>query len=158
MGRTVVVGIGEPRRSDDGCGHRVVEALRSRLCRNVELVAAGGDPTALLDLWSGADLAVVVDAMRGGGPPGTCIRLEGSGLKGLPRSRSTSSHGLSVPDVLELGRAVGKLPGRLVLYLIEAADVRAGERLTPEVADAVERTARAIEDELRDGAARSAGG
>lgn len=158
MGRTVVVGIGEPSRGDDACGHRVVQALRPRLGHDVELVEAGGDPTALLDLWAGAELAVVVDAMQGGLAPGASVRLEVDGLRGLPRSRSTSSHGLSVPDVLELGRAVGKLPGRLVLYLIEAADVRAGERLSPEVAGAVERTARAIEDELRVRAGTPRGG
>lgn len=147
-GRVVVVGVGEPTRADDGCGPSVVRSLRGRVPREVELVERVGDPSTLLDLWDGAGLAVVVDAMRSGARPGTVRRLDGRELASAPGERATSSHGFSVRDAYRLGDALGRLPRRLVAYLIEAGNVGAGETLSPEVAVAVGRTARSIAAEV----------
>jgi hydrogenase maturation protease len=148
-GRRVVVGVGAPDRRDDGSGPRVVAALRGRVPPDVELVGNVPDATALVDLWDGAALAVVVDAMRSGAAPGTVARRSGDEVDALPVDRPTSSHGLSVADAVGLGRALGRMPSQLVLYLIEARDVAPGSTLTAEVAAAVDRTAERIVAELR---------
>jgi hydrogenase maturation protease len=147
-GGTVVVGIGEPFRQDDGCGPRVVRELEGRVAPRVRLVGRVADMTALLDLWDRADLAVIVDAVRSGAVPGTVVRLEGKELLRARAERSTSSHGLSVRDAYELGRALGRLPSRLVVYLIEAGEVAPGTSLTPLVGKGVERAAAEIAAEL----------
>jgi len=158
--RTVVVGVGEPMRRDDGCGPRVVRALRGRVGSDVELVERVADPTALVDLWDRAELAVVVDAMRSGAAVGSVRRLEGEELANVPGERTTSSHGLSVRDAYELGRALGRVPRRLVLYLIEAGELGHGERLSPAVDAAIGRAAVAVAEELglAGGASTAAGG
>jgi hydrogenase maturation protease len=155
--QAVVVGIGEPFRQDDGCGPRVVRALRGHVAPAVRLVEQVGDMTELLDVWEAAPLAVVVDAMRSGAGPGEVARLEGEELLRARPERTTSSHGLSVRDAFELGRALGRLPIRLVVYLIEADRVAPGTALTPAVAEAVRRTATAIVAELEGIARPSAG-
>jgi hydrogenase maturation protease len=147
-GRVVVVGVGEPFRRDDGCGPRVVRGLRGRVGPQVELVERVSESTALLDLWTGANLAIVVDAMRSEAPVGSVVRLEGEGLVNARPTRTTSSHGLSIRDAYDLGQALGRLPQRLVLYLIEADDFAPGEALSPAVAAAIGRTAEAIASEL----------
>jgi hydrogenase maturation protease len=157
-GRRLVVALGEPTRRDDGCGPRVLEALRARRLPGVELPEPVADPTALLDLWEGAELAVVVDAMRSGAAPGSVARLEGRALARAPRATTTSSHGLSLRDAAELGEALGRMPRRLVAYLIEARDVGPGESLTAEVAAAVQRTAQWVEEELAGQAPRAGEG
>jgi len=149
--RAVVVGVGEPFRRDDGCGPRVVRALRGRLDPSVRLVERVNEWTELLDLWDGAELTVVVDAMRSGGAVGSVVRLEGEELRRAALERSPSSHGLSVRDAYELGWALGRLPRRLVLYLIEAADMEPGAELSPEVERAVGQAAEAVVAELAAG-------
>ena len=146
----VVAGVGEPYRRDDGCGPRVVAALRGRVAPSVRLVERVAEPTALLDLWEGTRLAVVVDAMRSGSAPGTVRRLEGSEVaSAAPAERTTSSHGVSVRTAVELGRALHRLPERLVLYLVEAADLGPGEVLSPEVLRGVATAADRILEETR---------
>ena len=145
----VVIGVGEHFRRDDGCGPRVVRALRGRVGAGVKLVERVVEPTELIDLWDRAELAVVVDAMRSGRPTGEVHRFEGEELARVPAERLTSSHGLSIRDAYQLGRALGKLPGRLVLYLIEAGELGHGITLSPEVAEAVGRAAAAVVAELR---------
>jgi hydrogenase maturation protease len=145
-GRRLVVGIGEASRRDDGCGPSVIRALRGTVPSEVELAVA--DPSGLLELWQGAELAIVVDAMRSGAPAGTVVRLDGDRLESAPPGRPTSSHGLSIPDAVGLGRALGRLPSRLVAYLIEVADVGPGAGLSPEVALAVGRAADRVRSEL----------
>lgn len=148
-GRRLVAGVGESSRRDDGCGPAVVRALRGRVPADVELVEHVGDVTRLLDLWDGAELAVVVDAMRSGRADGELLRLDGADLDRAPTVRPTSSHGLSVRDAFELGRSLGRLPVRLALYLVEAGDVRPGTTLSPAVALGVDRAAQAVVRELR---------
>ena len=155
--RAVVVGVGETFRRDDGCGPRVVRELRGRVGPGVELVERVADATELIDLWDHAGLAVVVDAMRSGAPTGSVRRLEEAELALATAERSTSSHGLSVRDAFELGRALGRVPERLVLYLIEAGELGHGERLSPEVTAAVGRTAEAVAREVREDPAPAAG-
>ena len=96
--------------------------------------------------------------MRSGAAPGTVVRRCGREVDALPAGRPTSSHGLSIADAVGLGHALGRMPERLVLYLIQAADVAPGSTLTPEVAAAVDRTAARIVEELGARAARKGSG
>jgi hydrogenase maturation protease len=70
--RRIVIGVGNEYRRDDGFGPLVIAELSARRARDprladVGLCACDGEPTRLLDLWTGADLAVVVDVVRDGG-------------------------------------------------------------------------------------------
>ncbi|HET6953975.1 MAG TPA: hydrogenase maturation protease [Acidimicrobiales bacterium] len=96
---------------------------------------AGGD-VAGNDLAAGDDLA--------GGPTG------GAG----PARRATSSHGGSLSDAVRLGRALGRMPGQLVLYAVEGGDFADGPGLSGPVARAVPGvTARLVAEVAAAGAA-----
>jgi len=137
--RVVVVGIGNPYRRDDGIGAAVVARLRERAPVAVALVERDGEPTGLLDAWDGASLAVVVDAVVSGSEPGTISRFEVSaGAGDVPeRPHRGSSHALGLGDAIGLGRALGRMPQRLVVLAVEAADLGDGLGLSPPVAGAV---------------------
>lgn len=127
----VVIGIGNPYRRDDGVGPALAERLTTLVASDVDVRVLDGEPTALLEAWTGARLAIVVDAVLGSPPrPGQIHRTN---VAALARSSGTSSHGLGVPEAIELGQALDRLPEHLIVYAVEAADVGYGTELSPAV-------------------------
>jgi hydrogenase maturation protease len=59
-----------------------------------------------------------------------------------------STHAFSVAEAVELARALGELPPKLVLYGIEGKNFDCGIGLSSEVEKATEEIVRRIEDEL----------
>jgi hydrogenase maturation protease len=118
---------------------------------SVRLIEAGGDLTTLLDLWEDQPFVIVVDAVRSGHPPGTVLRIE-VGDQPLPSPlNATSTHGFSLGGAVALGQTIGRFPGRLVIYGIEAASFGPGTDRTPAVARAVGGATRRIVEELKTG-------
>lgn len=152
--RVVVIGAGNPYRRDDGAGREVARRLRARAPAGVEILDHDGEPVGLLALWEGADVVFLVDAVRSGAAPGTLHRIE-VGPSGLRAgSRRDSSHGVSLGEAIGLARVLGRLPPRLVVLGVEAADVADGPGLTAPVASACG----ALADALGEEAAAAAGG
>ena len=132
----VVVGIGNEYREDDGVGLVVVAEIERRGLPNVRVVSTDGEPSRMIEAWSGADVAVVVDAVRLTDPtPGRVHRMLVDDLPG--HVSAASSHGLGVPEAVELARVLDRLPGRLVLYTVEVAETGFGVGLSDPVAAAV---------------------
>jgi hydrogenase maturation protease len=127
----------------------VVTSLRDRVPPGVELVLTDGEPTRLIEAWTGASLAVVVDAVRANPPrPGRVHRFElDRPLAGA--TRTASSHGFGLDDAIQLALALDRMPGRLIVHAIEAADLTQGTGLTSQVATAVEEVASAVLADLR---------
>jgi hydrogenase maturation protease len=144
---TVVIGVGNPYRRDDGVGPavaaRVADGLGSGDHRHVRVCEHDGEPAGLLDLWDGARTAIVVDSVRSGAAPGTVHRttLHDAARAAAPRG---STHGLGLGDAVELARALGRLPQTMVVVGIEAGDTGHGSGLSDPVADAAERVAAEI--------------
>lgn len=148
-GRCVVVGVGNAYRGDDGVAFAVLERLRARVPHGVELVACEQEPTRLLDAWSGSDVTVVVDAVASGEEPGTLHRCDATSKPVPARTFHSSTHAFSVGETIELARALGKLPGRVVVYGIEGETFESGDELSRPVAAAIEPAVDAILAELR---------
>jgi hydrogenase maturation protease len=134
----VVIGVGNEFRRDDGLGPAVLARLREEaLPADVTLAASDGEPTRMLDLWTGADLAVVVDAVRTGGDHGGHIyELRVEDLHGRS-AEAAGSHRIGLGSTVELGRVLRRMPRRLVVYAVDGCDFGFGTGLTPEVAAAV---------------------
>jgi hydrogenase maturation protease len=151
--RIVVIGVGNDFRRDDGVGWTVVSRLRERaqhrpLPNAMELAVSDGDPGRLIGLWEDADLAVAVDAARSHpGRPGRVHRIELE-IDEPRQSGQTSSHGLGLGEAVELSRALGRLPARLVVFAVEGQDHSFGTGLTEPVAEVVEPLAQRIEQEI----------
>jgi hydrogenase maturation protease len=148
-----VIGVGNPYRRDDGVGPAVLDLLRTRdlsPARDaaVSLVESDGETAGLIAAWEDRRLAILIDAVRAEPPhPGRVHRL----LVPHPaaeRARAASSHGMDLGDAVELAREIDRLPGRMVLFAIEAADTGYGPGLTPTVRAAAERVADEIEAEI----------
>jgi len=140
----VVIGVGNEFRRDDGAGPAVIARLRDLAPPSVRLVVTDGEPARLVEAWTGTALAIVVDAVRAEPPhPGKIHRF----VLDQPRAgarREASSHGLGLDDAIALAVALDRMPGRLVVHAIEAADLTQGPGLSPPVAAAVDTVARAV--------------
>jgi hydrogenase maturation protease len=140
MGERLLIGIGNAYRRDDGVGLSVIDALEGSLPPDVRLVHSDGDPSMLLDLWAGSPLTVVVDAVLGGGKPGTIYRFNGRDRLPAPFFHH-STHVLGLSEAVDLARALEKLPDRLTIVGVEAGSMEHGKGLTPPVMRAVDRVA-----------------
>ena len=151
MKRRVVVAIGNSYRRDDGAGLAVADRLRGRVPRTVEIVECEQEPSRLIDAWNDAGTAVVVDAVDSGSVPGSVHRFD-AGSRPIPeRLFRSSTHSFGLGETIELARALGRLPERVIVYGIEGAVFEAGEGLSAEVAAAVEQTATAVLADMDDG-------
>jgi hydrogenase maturation protease len=154
--RTVVIGVGNEFRRDDGAGPAVIARLRARQPGDaslgaVTLALSDGDPGRLIDLWDGARLTVVIDAVRDTAlPPGHWRQLTAAALAGLADA-AASSHGIALGDTVELARALGRLPARLTVLAVAGRDFGFGTGLTAEVATAVGELAEQVREIVRCG-------
>jgi hydrogenase maturation protease len=138
--------LGSPYRGDDAVGPLAAERLRRA---GAEVLDCADEPTRLLDRWAGLDTLVVVDAVVGGCPVGTVRRVE-AGSGPLPGElRLASTHALGVAEALELGRAVGRAPQRVVVLGVEGAAFGMGDPMTPSVEAALDRLVAQALEELR---------
>jgi hydrogenase maturation protease len=136
-GGTVVLCIGNPFRRDDGVANAVAARAAPALPEGVAVIELDGEPTRVVDAWTGARLALVVDAARSGDPAGTVRRIEVDRNGVVPSSRPASTHGYGLGDAVDLGRVLGQLPDRLVVYTVEGEDYSQGPGLSEPVARAV---------------------
>jgi hydrogenase maturation protease len=111
--------------------------LRERAPEGVDVRELEGEPVSIVDALDGADRAFLVDAVSSGAAPGTVHRLDVSEEPVPAALSAASTHTLGVGEAIELARALGRLPARVVLYGIEAESIAAGDELTPAVAQAV---------------------
>jgi hydrogenase maturation protease len=133
----LVIGLGNRDRGDDGVGLAAVEALRPKLPVGVRTALHEGEPTALVDLWVGLDAVVLIDATSSGSPPGTIHRFEAAHEPLPARHLGRSSHALRPATAIELARALGRLPRRLLVYGVEGERYDLGATLSAEVAAAL---------------------
>jgi hydrogenase maturation protease len=139
----VVVGVGNPTMGDDGLGRAVVR----RLGAGVAATFAGTTGFFALEAMSGADRAVVVDAVDGEGPPGTLhrARLDRGSGEAVPE---VTLHDLTFADALRSCRSAYDLPDRVVLVGVVPAAVEGGIGLSDRVEAALPSATEAVRAEV----------
>ncbi len=149
MGRTLVLGLGNPLLGDDAIGLEVAKLARERLAVredvDVQEEEAGG--LRLMERMSGYQRVVVVDAIVSGGVPGTIRRM---GSDEAPTQRTAIAHGIDLPRALALGRSLGlPMPETVRIVAIEAESVLEFRHdMTPAVAASLEAAVAAVIEEV----------
>ena len=95
-GAAIVVGIGQLAAGDDGVGLAVAHELAARGVA----VRESADASILLALLEAGHRVVLVDAVVGGGTPGSVLQLAPGALGSGPTA--LSSHGLGVAEAIAL--------------------------------------------------------
>lgn len=134
-----VIGLGNRYRRDDGVGAVAADELNRLALPGVRVVTDVVDPMSLLEAWSGAGLAVVIDgAIVPASPASGGGRVRRCGLTDVANGGDgVSSHGFDLARTHALGEALGRVPGELVLLTVDVADTGHGPGLTPRVERAV---------------------
>jgi hydrogenase maturation protease len=127
--RTIIIGYGNPLRSDDALGWRVADRLRETVRDpEVEILTLHQLTPELMETLSHADRAIFVDAAAEGVPGAILVRAVQPGP-----ARAAFTHS-ATPEALLAGAQLlyGHAP-QAVLYSVPGADFSLGERLSETV-------------------------
>lgn len=134
MPDTLVIGVGNAQRGDDGIGLVVAGQLAARNLAGVRVAKQTGEALSLIAAWEGHDDVVLIDAACSGAPAGTLHSFDAI-AETLPERRfNASSHGFGVNQALELARTLGRLPARCRVFAVEGEVFGHGEGLSPALA------------------------
>lgn len=150
-GQTLVIGVGNEYRGDDGAGAFVARQLESRRPGDVSIRIESGEGASLMEAWRGYDRVYVVDAASGSSA-GRIHRFD-AGREPIPTEFfHYSTHAFSLAEAVELSRALGDLPADMVVFGIEGRSFASGLGLSDEVQQAAQEVVRRIDEELQNGA------
>jgi len=152
----LVAAIGNPDRGDDGVGRAVAHVLKLSVPAGVSVREYGGDILELIDDWAEYPAVIMIDASDPAGQPGRIRRLDPVASVLPADFAQNSTHAFGLAEAVELARALGQLPCRFVVYLVEGEQFDLGAPLSSPVAAAVEKVAEAVLAELSDIAAERA--
>lgn len=145
-GRILILGLGNPVRSDDGVGFHVVQQLlEAGLSEGIDAEVAGTAGLGLLELIAGYQRLVIVDAIDAGEPPGTVLKLSPKDLSGFTPLHAASSHDVDLATMFELGSRLGQaMPEEVRIVAVQTADITTfSEQCTPRVRAALDRACQA---------------
>ena len=132
----LVLGIGNVLMGDDGVGPYAVEELKKTAWpEGTVFEDAGTSVIHYLAEISRCQRLIVIDAVQGGGCPGSIYCLDEATF--LPCWGD--SHGFSIMDIIALARTLTGYPKTVVIFGIEPANMGFGNKLSPEVAESLSR-------------------
>ncbi len=147
--KTLVLGIGNSLRSDDGIGIHVAEAVRNEdLSLKID-IKEGLSGLDILGAIAGYDRIIIIDAIKSGGEPGTIYKLSVGDLHAQQTLHAFSTHDIDIPTMLKLGRDLypGKIPEDIVIIAVEAEDTETfSETCTPKVEKAIQEVVHLIKE------------
>jgi hydrogenase maturation protease len=145
----LIIGVGTAYRNDDAAGLVVAERLRARLPEGASVITHEGEGVSLMEQLADSEAAVLIDAMSSSAEPGAIRRFD-AGAQSLPAQMFRhSTHAIGIAQAIELGRALHKLPHRLIVYGIEGQNFDAGTQLSPAVESSVETVVRRVLEETQ---------
>lgn len=130
----LVLGVGNLVLTDEGVGVHVVQRMQGMdLPSHVEVVDGGTMGLDLIDDIEGRKKVVIVDAVKGAGPPGTVYRMTIDDIEEIPKSR-VSLHDIDITDVFKLADLFKIEKPEIVIIGVEPKDMESpGMELSPEV-------------------------
>ncbi len=135
---------------DDGLGIHVVAALKKeKLSPNVAIFDCVTRAFDVLDYMEGCDRAVIVDAYRKGGAPGSIYRFSFDPADEVQdNGLNLSMHDLNFLDALKAGKGIYRLPAEIVIIGVEPESLECGLGLSAELTKALPAVLVAVKSEL----------
>ncbi len=135
---------------DDGIGIHAVEALRhENLSSNAAVFSAETRAFDVLEYMDGCDKAVIVDAYRKGGAPGSIYRFTFDPAGDIDESVNLSMHDINFIDALRAGRDIYRLPKEIVIIGVEPEVLECSLGLSPKLNNCIPKIIEAVKSELR---------
>ncbi len=146
MGKTLVIGLGNPLMTDEGVGPLLVERLRERMggagdCDFVDMGTAG---LRVLHTMPGYQRVIFIDCAFMDEPPGALRRFTPREVRSRKERFRMTLHGQDLMETLELARELGERPDEVILFGIEPESTEPGLELSPTLASRTEEYVAAI--------------
>jgi len=152
MKKTLIIGIGNAKRGDDSAGILAAEKLAGRGKIGAEIVQCQGEAGELLDLWKDFCEVILIDAVNGTGETGSVFKFNASEDK-IPAEmfHGVSTHNFGLAEAVELGRIIGNLPERVIVFGIAGENFNIGSEAGAKVKEGVEKAVEEIMESLKVG-------
>ena len=145
----VILGVGNLLLSDEGVGVHVANKLmKMDLPAGVEVIEGGTDGFRLMNVVTEADRLIVVDAVKGGSPPGSIYRFDIKDAPSSPDAFKTSVHQIGILEVVHLSELIGQTPETTVIG-VEPGSLEMGMELSPEVQEKMPKIIELILEEVK---------
>jgi hydrogenase maturation protease len=149
LGDTLVIGLGNPLRGDDGVGLRIADLLAGQgLPEGVEVVHGGTGGLDLVNWIEGWRRVIIIDAADVGRVPGGFVRFTLDEGHLLGDDQHLSIHAAGLRDALLLAEVLGILPNEVIVYGVQPAHLDWDDTLSPAVEAAIPQIFRSVLDEL----------
>jgi hydrogenase maturation protease len=146
--RVLVIGIGNELRTDDAAGILAARLVKKLELGDADVIESCGDGAELIELWTGRQNVIIIDAVKSGSPPGTIHRFKVNSSRLPSEFFKFSTHLFSVPQAIYLSASLGKLPENLIIFGIEAKSFEMGSGLTPKIENAINNIIELVHKEI----------
>jgi hydrogenase maturation protease len=147
---TIILGLGNALRGDDGIGPAVIEWLdRQTLPPGVETIDGGTSGLDIVSILMGRARAIIVDAADVGRAPGWWVRFTPEEAQLQDNATTLSLHSAGLAEAVALGAALNVLPPTIVIYGVQPQNLDWSAQLSAEVHAAVAEVGQAILRELK---------
>ncbi|MFC2056300.1 HyaD/HybD family hydrogenase maturation endopeptidase [Chloroflexota bacterium] len=132
--KNIILGVGNVLLKDEGVGIHVIRALQDSLMpTNGHLkIIDGGTSSNVLHLLDGADKLTVIDAVEGGGEPGTIYRFRAGDID-LEGKSVLSMHQIGLLENLEMMEHMESKWKDVVIIGVEPKEIGWGLELSSEL-------------------------
>jgi hydrogenase maturation protease len=146
----LLIGIGNEYRCDDSIGLHVIRALKAQKLPETLMIESSGDGAELIEMFSVARMAILIDAVSSGGDIGAIYRFDAL-KQTIPAQLSfRSTHVFGIAEAIELARLLDQLPPSLIIYAVEGENFSIGVGLSSRVGDAVQKVVERVSCEVQD--------
>lgn len=146
--RILILGVGNLLLSDEGVGVHVAQKMMEMdLPPEVQIVEGGTDGFGLMHVLLEADRVILVDAVKGGGPPGSIYRFEVADCPPFPDIFKTSVHQISILEVINLSGLIGSTPPTTIIG-VEPECLEMGMDLSPEIEAKIPKVIQLVKEEV----------
>jgi hydrogenase maturation protease len=147
----LVLGVGNILLSDEGLGVRVIEKIKEGyvLPKDVRLLDGGTLGVELLYFLEGSEKLIIVDAIKGGGPPGTLYKFSGDEVKAYFKGK-ISAHELGIQEVLGIAQLTDRYPKEVVVIGMEPESLEVSLELSQTVKDNLEKLIKSVIEQFKE--------
>lgn len=146
----LVIGLGNYGRGDDAAGLLAARRVREARLPHVPVFLCPGDCSRLLEMWSGAEHVLLIDAVSSGADAGTMHKWDLKSGRLESSWFSVSTHAFTLLDAIALAKALKQVPENLWIYGIEGRQFRVNGEISPEVQSAIETVAQRVVADIQE--------
>jgi hydrogenase maturation protease len=147
MSDTVVIGIGNLIKSDDGLGVHAIRRLEGKVPEDIQLVEGSIYCADLFCFLEGKRKAIFIDAIDADDEPGAIFRFSPDEVK-TRAAVPLSIHDFGLYELIMTSRLMGECPEDIIIFAVQVDNTEFGDVLTGPVDAAVDRVCELVVAEL----------